>query len=186
MSVNLIKIESTKLSGVDLITNYPISDFRGYLERKFCDSTFSKILNGKCIRQINLTSSTKVGTLRGMHYQLKPKAEIKFVSCLKGSIFDVVVDLRTESKTFKETYCTELRSHMTLVVPEGCAHGFQSLESDTLLLYFHTESYAPEFERGINALDADLSINWPIPITERSDRDLDLPYLKDLKSTSLF
>ncbi len=166
-------IEKTPFDGLHVIQRLPIGDDRGYLERMYCIEELKAIIGRRSIVQINHTLTEKAGTLRGMHFQYPPHAEMKLVSCLRGEVFDVVVDLRKDSSTFLRWHAeilTEL-NHKTFVIPEGFAHGFQTLTNYCEMLYLHTAAYAPDAEAGLNALDDQLAVEWPLPITERSLRD---------------
>jgi dTDP-4-dehydrorhamnose 3,5-epimerase len=129
--------------------------------------------------QINHTLTAKRGTVRGLHFQYPPHAEIKIVSCLHGEVFDVAVDLRQGSPTFLHWHAEILsaNNHRTLLIPEGYAHGFQTLAEDCELLYFHTSAYQPGAESGLNAQDPALNIHWPEAVIELSSRDLAHPYI---------
>jgi len=139
----------------------------------FCTDELKPIIEQRRIVQINRTHTEKAGSVRGIHFQHPPFAEMKLVSCLRGEVFDVAVDLRKNSPTFLQWHAEVLTeaNHKTLVIPEGFAHGFQTLTDDCELLYLHTAAYAPDFEAGLNALDPRLTITWPMPIAERSMRD---------------
>jgi dTDP-4-dehydrorhamnose 3,5-epimerase len=156
-----------------LVQRKPISDGRGYLERMFCSADLKSLIPGKSIVQINHTLTAGRGTVRGMHFQHPPHAETKFVSCLRGKVFDVAVDLRRDSATFLRCHGEVLSAanHKTLVIPEGFAHGFQTLTKDCDLLYLHTAAYQAAAEGGLNARDPRLGIQWPLPIAEQSVRD---------------
>ncbi|MBF9022603.1 dTDP-4-dehydrorhamnose 3,5-epimerase [Rhodobacterales bacterium FZCC0069] len=172
-------IEKTPIGGLQVIQRKLISDERGYLERMFCIYELQSIIGQRNIVQINHTLTAKAGTVRGMHFQHPPHAEIKLISCLRGEVFDVAVDLRKESPTFLHWHAeiiTEV-NQKTFVIPEGFAHGFQALTDDCELLYLHTAAYAPHTEAGLNALDPRLAITWPLPITARSVRDLEYAIL---------
>jgi dTDP-4-dehydrorhamnose 3,5-epimerase len=123
--------------------------------------------------QINHTLTAKAGTVRGMHFQQPPHAEMKLGCCLRGEVYDVAVDLRKDSPTLLHWHAEVLTesNHKTFVIPEGVAHGFQTLTEDCELIYLHTAPYAPDAESALNALDPRLGISWPMPITERSARD---------------
>jgi dTDP-4-dehydrorhamnose 3,5-epimerase len=166
-------IGKTSIDGLHVIQRKPIGDERGYLERMFCSDELKSIIGERSIVQINHTLTAKAGTVRGMHFQHPPHAEMKLVSCLRGEVFDVAVDLRRDSPTFLQWHAEVLTeaNHKTFVIPEGFAHGFQTLTDDCELLYLHTAAYAPDAEAGLNALDPRLAIAWPMPITERSPRD---------------
>ena len=167
------EILETSLAGLMVIERKPIVDERGYLERLYCDKEFMYLLSGKKICQINHTLSVKQGTIRGMHFQQPPFSETKIVSCLKGEVFDVIVDIRHGSSTYLNWHSEILteKNNKSMFIPEGFAHGFQTLTDDCEMLYFHTQEYNREAEAGLNALDQDLSITWPLPVTERSVRD---------------
>ena len=167
------QIVPTTLHGLVLLKRRPIGDSRGYLERMFCTSDLEALLEGRQILQINHTLTEKAGTVRGLHYQIPPFAEMKFVSCVKGRVLDVAVDLRVGSPTYLNHYSIELSefNHLTLCIPEGFAHGFQTLTSHCEMLYFHTAPYSAPHEAGLNALDSQIAIPWPLPVSERSNRD---------------
>jgi dTDP-4-dehydrorhamnose 3,5-epimerase len=172
-------IFGTPLAGLAVLQRKPMYDARGYLERLFCTAEFSSLLAGRGIAQINRTLTVRRGTVRGLHLQHPPHAEAKFVSCLRGAVFDVAVDLRRDSPTFLQWHAQVLSSdnHMTMMIPEGFAHGFQALAAHCELLYFHTAAFHPQAERGFNALDPRLGIDWPEAITEQSARDAAHPLL---------
>lgn len=154
-------------------------DNRGFLSRIYCAEEFSVMGITPSITQINHTLTRHKGTIRGMHYQLPPHAETKVVSCLQGSVFDVAVDLRKNSPTFLKWHgeilsATNLRSQ---IIPKGFAHGFQTLSDDCELLYLHTSAYEANSEAALNPRDPRLKIEWPIEITEMSDRDRNRPPL---------
>jgi len=169
----------TTLAGLRVLQRRPLRDERGYLERLFCTAELDPLLAGRRIAQINHTLTMRRGTVRGMHYQLAPFAETKFVSCVRGEVLDIAIDLRPASATFLQWHGERLsaENHRTLVIPEGFAHGFQTLCDDCEMLYFHTAAYAPAAERGLNPRDPALSIVWPLPITELSERDAAHPLI---------
>ena len=172
-------ILDTPISGLRVLQRKPIGDSRGYLERLFCSEELQALASSKPIAQINHTLTENRGTVRGMHFQSPPHAEIKFVSCLRGEVFDVAVDLRYNSPTFLRWHAELLRAddHKTLVIPEGFAHGFQTLSDDCEMLYFHTNTYQPRAEGGLNAQDPKLAIAWPLPMAGLSSRDATYPFL---------
>jgi len=174
-------LTDTTISGLVVLERKPIKDNRGLFERMFCKDELSKVLQGKSIVQVNHTHTKKVGALRGMHFQYPPHAELKFVSCLKGEVFDVAVDLRQSSSTFLRWHAELLSADnfKTFVIPEGFAHGFQTLTEDCDMYYFHTAAYSTESEGALNALDPRLNITWPKSITEQSERDQAHPMLGD-------
>jgi len=174
-------ILDTPLEGLRLIQRKPIGDTRGRFERLYCSDEFQGLMPGKGIVQINHTLTTKRGTVRGMHFQRSPYAETKFVSCLRGEVFDVAVDLRQGSPTLLYWHAEVLSAdnHRTLLIPEGFAHGFQTLADECEVLYFHTAVYQPGAEGGLNPRDPRLAIHWPEAITELSERDAALRFTKD-------
>lgn len=163
----------TPIPGLMLIQRHPIGDARGYLERFFCRDELRSLLGDRAIVQINHTLTAKAGTVRGMHFQHPPHAEMKLITCLRGRVFDVAVDLRQGSPTLLRWHAEPLSTdnHRTLVIPEGVAHGFQTLTDDCELLYLHTAFYRADSEDGIDALDPRLNIQWPLLVVERSARD---------------
>ena len=164
-----------------MIERKSISDTRGFFERIFCRESLDQILQSKAIRQINRSFTKKKGTLRGLHFQHPPHSETKIVTCLKGQVFDVAVDLRKGSPTFLQCNMVLLseENRFSCLIPEGFAHGFQTLTQDCEMLYLHTADYSEKFEGGINAKDPCLAIDWPEPITECSRRDLNHPMLTE-------
>ena len=169
----------TALEGLKVLQRRPIGDQRGYLERMFCTDELRAIIGPRTVVQINRTYTAKRGAVRGLHFQYAPHAEMKLVSCLKGEIFDVAVDVRRGHPSFLRHHGEILSgdNRKTLVIPEGFAHGFQALTDDCEMLYFHTAPYAPESEGALNAIDPRLAICWPLPITEQSPRDSGHPML---------
>lgn len=175
------EIVETPISGLRVLQRIPLGDSRGYLERLFCAEELKTLSSGKPISQVNHTATANRGSVRGMHFQRPPHAEIKFVSCLCGEIFDVAVDLRDNSPTYLHWHAEVLSAdnHRTLVIPEGFAHGFQTLSKDCEMLYLHTAAYAPEAEGGLNVEDPRLAIQWPLPVTGLSPRDAGHPLLNE-------
>jgi len=166
--------KETKLEGNYLINLQLKEDERGFFARYYCKKEFSqKGLNTKWV-QINTSASKEVGTLRGLHYQREPNAEVKLVRCLKGSIWDVVVDLREMSKTFGKWFAAKLsdENRTMMYVPKGFAHGFISLEPNSEILYFVSDFYAPNLEGTLIWNDKKVEINWPIEPKVVSDKDL--------------
>lgn len=168
-----MKFIPTPLAGAYTIELEKRGDERGYLERLFCAAELAKVGWGKPIAQINHTLTQKRGTVRGMHFQESPHAEMKLVSCLRGVVWDVAVDLRAGSPTFLKWHAEELSAdnHRAMMIPEGFAHGFQSMSDDCELLYFHSAAYTADSEGAVNAIDPKLGIRWPLGITEQSARD---------------
>lgn len=178
-----MRYHKTPLEGAYLIELEKKEDERGFFARFFCTKEFEKENLEKGFVQVNNSFSEKKGTLRGMHYQLAPKAETKLVRCIKGSLYDVIVDLRPDSKTFMQSYGAELtaENRMMMYVPRGFGHGFITLEDHTEALYMVSEFYSPEHERGLCFDDPALKISWPIkPVVisekDRQHRAFDLKY----------
>ena len=167
------EVTELPLSGLILINRKPIGDDRGYLERLFCNREFEKAGWDKPIAQINHTFTAKTGTVRGMHFQRPPHAEKKLVMCLRGRVFDVVVDIREDSSSFLKWHGQVLSPDdaNALLIPEGFAHGFQTLTPDVEMLYFHSEFYAPENESGVRHNDPAIGLKWPLEVTDISERD---------------
>lgn len=149
------------------------SDNRGFLTRLFCKNEFSSINFDQEFVQENLTLTKTNGTFRGFHYQLLPYTEKKLVRCISGKVMDIVIDLRKDSATFLKSFSVELDSDKLnmILVPDGFAHGFQSLTDNCLMLYLHTNFYNTKFERGININDPLIECHLPMPITDISERD---------------
>jgi len=168
-----MRITTTDIDNAFIVESEVISDERGRFARIFCDHELAHVTGERKIVQANVSCTVSTGSIRGMHYQKPPFAEMKMVRCLKGRVYDVVVDLRKNSKTFLQWHAEELTpdNFKMLIIPEGCAHGFQTLEPDTELLYFHTAYYAPEFEDGVLYNDPALKIDWPLPCYQLSERD---------------
>jgi dTDP-4-dehydrorhamnose 3,5-epimerase len=160
----LMIFTKTPLNGSYLIHPELIEDERGFFARTFCKDEFEKHgIDFSCV-QCNLSYNKKKGTLRGMHYQAAPHEEAKIVSCVRGSIFDVIVDLQPNSPTYKKWYGTELsaKNHSTLYVPKGFAHGFQTLEDDCEVFYMMGEYYHEESARGMRWDEPAFKIEWPV------------------------
>ena len=166
-------ILDTPLMHLKVVQHQEISDSRGFLARLFCAEELFAAGWRKPVAQINQTGTQTRGAIRGMHYQRSPHAEIKLVTCLRGSIWDVAVDIRFGSPTFLQWHAEELSAtnNRALLIPEGFAHGFQALSDDVELIYLHSAAYTKESEGGLNPKDAKLSIAWPLAITELSAKD---------------
>ena len=163
----------TKFAGVYIVELDKMFDERGFFARTWCAKEFEEHgLNPKLV-QCNLSYNIRKGTLRGMHYQVAPFAEAKVVSCLSGAIYDVILDLRAESPTFGQWQAFELASsgHRMLYIPEGFAHGFQTLVDDTSVFYQMSEFFHPECARGIRWDDPVFNIQWPISTIVISPKD---------------
>ena len=168
-----VKIEQTGIKDLLLVQLDTREDFRGYFARTYCRKEFSKVGINDDFVQMNLSYNKLKGTVRGLHFQIGKFAEIKYVRCVRGAIFDVVVDLRKESESFLEIFSIELSelNGKGLIIPRGCAHGFQTLENDVLVTYCHSEYYSPGNESGVLYNDPLLSIKWPLVPTSISERD---------------
>lgn len=168
-----MKIQPTPLEGAFVLEPEPKIDERGEFARIYCQQELMEIGHDKPIVQVNRSSTLRKGTVRGLHFQRPPKAEIKIVSCIKGSVFDVMVDLRSDSPTFMKWYGSVLsgENRKLMYIPEGFAHGFQSLEDEIELLYMHTEYYSREHEGGLLYSDPVVDITWPLEAKYISDKD---------------
>ena len=166
-------ITDLPLSGLKLIERQRHGDQRGFLSRIFCSGELALAGLQKPIVQINHTFTAQTGTVRGLHYQRPPHAEMKLVSCIHGKVWDVAVDLRFNSPTFMhwQSQILSADNNYALLIPEGFAHGFQTLTDDCELLYFHTEAYYPQAEVGLRYNEELLAITWPLPVSEISLRD---------------
>ncbi|MGI9553011.1 MAG: dTDP-4-dehydrorhamnose 3,5-epimerase [Aurantibacter sp.] len=171
--------QSTSLQGAYTISLEPFQDHRGLFARTFCAEEFEKIGHRQPFVQFNHSHTNHKGALRGLHYQNPPFAEIKLIRCIHGGVYDVIVDIRKDSPTFLEHVGVELtEENMQMIyVPEGFAHGFQTLENDTQLIYHHTAYYQPSAEGGLRYDDPVLNIKWPLPITDLSKKDERFPHL---------
>jgi dTDP-4-dehydrorhamnose 3,5-epimerase len=163
----------TPLKGAYVIDLEKRGDERGFFARAFCVNEFAAHDLATGFVQVNNSLSAQKGTLRGMHYQLAPKAETKLVRCIRGALFDVILDLRQGSPTFGQSFGAELSSdnRRMMYVPKGFAHGFVTLTEDAEAFYFVDEFYAPEQERGVRWDDPRFGIQWPIAPSVISDKD---------------
>jgi dTDP-4-dehydrorhamnose 3,5-epimerase len=168
-----MKIIPTPIAGVVIVQTSPFRDPRGAFYRAFCDSELASILEGRTICQVNMSLTERVGVIRGMHFQYAPHAEMKLVRCQRGRVWDVAIDLRQSSPTFLQSYGVELspENALMMVIPEGCAHGFQVLEAGSEVLYLVTSAYQPHSEGGIMYNDPMINISWPMTATDLSHRD---------------
>ena len=171
-------IQEVPLAGVYVLERLPRHDERGWLERVYDTGELAGVLGTRTIAQVNRTFAKRKGSVRGFHVQGPPSAEVKIVSCTRGAVFDVAVDLRRGSPTFAQWHAEELSeaNRRSLVIPEGFAHGFQTLAACELL-YVHTALYDQAAERGVHALDPQLAIPWPLEVQHLSERDASLPVL---------
>lgn len=170
-------VTETGIEGLRVVQRQHLGDERGFLSRLFCAGELATAGWRKPIAQINHTWTQKQGTVRGLHFQRPPHAEMKLVTCLRGAVWDVGLDLRAGSPTFLQWRAAELSADngQALLIPEGFAHGFQALTDDCELLYLHSASYVAEAEGGLSATDPVLKIAWPAPISLQSERDRQHP-----------
>jgi len=175
-----MKFEKSFISGVFSIIPDPFIDERGVFRRHFCEKEFEQNGIETKIEQANISENKFAYTLRGFHYQLSPFSEGKTLSCLKGNIYDVIVDLRNNSKTFMKWTSYELSEHnkISIHIPPGCANAFLTLEDNTLIHYYCSKSYNPSAERGIRYNDPAFNFKWPIEPKIISDKDLSHPSFK--------
>ena len=169
----------TRLAGAYIVEPEPQEDARGFFARTFCAREFGKHNLARNFVQCSISLNRMRGTLRGLHYQRPPACEAKLVRCTAGALFDVIVDLREGSPTCRQHLAVELtaRNRRALYVPEMCAHGFQTLEPDTEILYQISEYYTPEASTGLRYNDPRLSIQWPLPVASLSQKDAAWPLL---------
>lgn len=166
-------ISETPLAGLKLITRKHIGDSRGFLSRLFCQEELVTAGWQKPIAQINHTYTARQGTIRGLHFQRPPHTEMKLVSCIRGEVWDVAVDLRANSPTFLDWHAEKLSvgNNHALLIPEGFAHGFQALSDDCELLYLHSAAHMQGAEAGVRYDDPRIGIAWPLQVAELSSRD---------------
>jgi dTDP-4-dehydrorhamnose 3,5-epimerase len=175
----VMKLYATPVADLLMAQSRTHQDERGAFARLFCEQELSSVLGARKIVQINHSRTDAVGAIRGLHFQRAPHAEMKLVRCIKGKVWDVAVDLRPQSPSYKRWYAQELspqNAHM-MVIPEGFAHGFQVLEAGSELLYLHTAFYKSEAEGGVRYDDPELRIAWPLPLTDISARDTSHAYI---------
>lgn len=176
-----MKFEPTPLAGAFLISLDKRGDDRGFFARAFCRNEFEEAGLASGFVQINNSLTAKAGTLRGMHYQLPPMAEVKVVRCIRGSLWDCIVDLRPGSPTYRQWFGAELsaENRLMMYVPQGFAHGFVTLGDDAETLYLASQFYSPEMERGIRWSDPAIAIAWPREPLESSAKDANWPLLEE-------
>ena len=169
----------TPLPGLYLINYTKFEDERGFFARTFCKKEFSQIGFDKDLVQLNHSFNIKKGTLRGLHYQKLPFSESKLIRCIQGRVFDVAVDIRQHSPTYLQYFSIELSADnmSAIFIPNGFAHGFQTLEENSSLIYHHSEYYTPEADAGLRYNDPGINIKWPLPIVNLSVKDQQYPFL---------
>jgi dTDP-4-dehydrorhamnose 3,5-epimerase len=175
-----MRFQETPLRGAYVVEPEPLGDDRGFFARTFCTAEFREHGLNPAVAQCSISFNRERGTLRGLHYQAAPHAETRLVRCTRGSVFDVIVDLRADSGTRLGWYGCELsaENRRALYVPEGFAHGFQTLEDETELLYAMSEAYVATLARGVHYASPALGIDWPLPVGAISPRDATLEPLE--------
>ncbi len=175
-----LNLTQTSLHGVQIINPIAYKDSRGEFSRIYCENELNTLWGDNKIKQVNHSLTFKRGTFRGLHFQYMPDCEIKMIKCLRGKILDIVVDIRNGSPTFLKFITVELsrENERMIFIPKGCAHGFQVLDDDSELIYFHSEIYSIGNEGALNIKDPLLNIELPLAILEISDRDLSHDFIK--------
>lgn len=179
--MNAMRLHATPLSGLTVIETALVSDARGHFVRVFCEDELAALRSHLHFPQINLSTTLQRGTVRGMHFQRPPATEGKLIRCVRGRVFDVAVDLRPGSPTFLHWHGVELDADLPqqIFIPEGFAHGFQTLSEDAQLLYMHTARWSHEHERALRHDDPALAIDWPLPVVHVSTKDVSAPLIDD-------
>jgi dTDP-4-dehydrorhamnose 3,5-epimerase len=172
-------LKALPLAGLFSVQHKRHEDSRGHFSRLFCEGSLKVFGQPFHIRQINHSCTREQGSVRGMHYQHAAQPEAKLITCLRGEVWDVAVDLRPDSETFLQWHAERLRAGdgRSLLIPTGFAHGFQALTDDAELLYLHSADYAPEHEGGLSVHDPRLAIAWPLAVKNLSPRDASHPLL---------
>ena len=174
-----MKFTQTSLSGSFVVDMDPMKDHRGYFGRAYCAKEFEANGISSKVVQANMSGTIKKGTVRGLHYQVPPASEPKFIRCVRGAIYDVIVDMRPESPTFLQHFGVELTAdnHKAIYVPDMFAHGHQALSDDVEIFYLVGEFYTPGCERGVRFDDPAVGVEWPLPVSVVSDKDATWPLL---------
>lgn len=183
-----MKFTATPLKGSFEIDLELFKDDRGWFARTYCKNEFKQIGHEKEWVQLNHSFTAEKGTVRGMHFQYPPYSEIKMVRCIAGAIYDVIIDIRNSSSTFLKWFGVELSAanKKMLYIPEGFAHGFQTLSDNAELIYHHSSFYVPGHEGGLRFDEKKLNIKWPLPVTGISERDKQHPEIaEDFKGINL-
>jgi dTDP-4-dehydrorhamnose 3,5-epimerase len=182
-NLNETSYKKTTINGLEILERRKFLDERGSFERVFSEKFNSLTTENFKIADINLSKTMLKGTVRGMHYQSGAAAETKLVTCVSGSLIDVVIDVRFDSSSYLKIFSIKLEGEdpLTLKIPKGCAHGFQSQENDTQLLYLVDNYYSNSDQRGINPLSEELLKIWPLEVSLISDQDSKWPRIVDLK-----
>jgi len=176
-----MKFNATRLNGLYTIDTAPTVDTRGSFVRTYCDDEFVVIRSNLHWKQSNLSTTQGKGSIRGMHFQYPPAAEVKLIRCLRGKVLDVAVDVRHGSPTFLQWEAVELaeNNNRMMFIPEGFAHGFQILTDEAQLLYMHSAAWSPALEGRLRFDDPRIGVRWPLPVDHVSDRDLGTPLVDD-------
>jgi dTDP-4-dehydrorhamnose 3,5-epimerase len=176
-----MKFNTTRIDGLYIVETTPIVDARGSFVRTFCDDEFATIRVELHWKQSNLSTTLGKGSVRGMHFQYPPAAEVKLIRCLRGRVLDIAVDVRRDSPTFLQWEAVELTDNndRMMFIPEGFAHGFQTLSDEVQLLYMHSSAWSATHEGRLRFDDPRINIAWPLPVGHISDRDLVTPFLDD-------
>ncbi len=176
-----LSLVALPLAGLFSLQHRVHEDERGRFARLFCQGSLAAYGQAFHVRQINHSRTAQRGTVRGLHFQYPPQAETKLITCLRGAVWDVAVDIRQGSPTFLHWHAERLEAGdgRSLLLPPGFAHGFQTLSDDAELLYLHSADYAPGHEGGLSPNDPRLAIAWPLPINNLSARDAAHPLLGD-------
>ena len=174
-----MRFTPTGLAGAHLIHLEPRVDERGLFARAFCAREFAAQGLETSYLQANISTNARAGTVRGLHFQRAPDAEVKLVRCVKGAIYDVIVDMREGSQTYLRAFGAELSDDngLTMYVPKGFAHGYQALSGGASVFYMVSAFYAPQSEGGLRFDDPRLAIKWPRPVADVSDKDAKWPLL---------
>ena len=174
-----MEIILTPIQNLLVVETHSHSDQRGSFARLYCEQQLSDLIGDRRVVQVNHSHTRAIGSVRGLHFQNPPNSEMKLIRCIKGRVWDVAVDLRRSSSTFLSWYAIELSedNNRMIIIPEGFAHGFQALEKDSKLIYLHTAFYSPVSEAGFRYNDKRISINWPLSVSNISERDLSLPFI---------
>ncbi len=168
-----LELKPLTLSGTYEVFTRAFEDHRGCFARWFCAEELRAVMDERAIVNVNFSATVKQGAVRGLHFQKPPRAEMKLVRCIKGAVYDVMVDIRRDSPTFLQSQGVELSAAKMnmLVIPEGYAHGFQALTDNVEFVYLTTEFYSPEYEGGLNILDPAFNIELPLPVSDISTKD---------------
>lgn len=179
--MSIFTISDLPLAGLKLVARQQFDDNRGFFSRIFCMDELAQAGWEKPIAQINHTYTARRGMVRGLHYQRPPCEEMKCIICIRGKVWDVALDIRAGSPTFLDWHAEYLSAerHTGILIPEGFAHGFQTLTDDVEMLYCHSAPYSSDAEAGLNAQDPRLAIAWPLTISHMSVKDSNQPMLAE-------